>query len=433
MADSYLPSLDNFGLDIIDINDNIDRSIVEHKVPFSNLNYLEDLGTRRRISIRCAFYDNSRPRSDGKITPTYSNHRLFLSNMRKRTYFELTHPKYGVMEGSVLRVSVLNNDVQNFAEISFEFIEQVTTNEPAPNFDIISAVSSTFTNMQDEKVAAIEKVIRDDIGEAANEILNKDIDIDVPFIDQLGKLSTTARNYVKGLDSYVASVEGLLQDVTNPANSIISTIDYATDVPGRLLKATDKVIERYVGLFDTIKNTPARFVNELILGIKEFRDVQSLTVSQRLLTIGGSSRTAYEAGVLYSEDDEKRAELDDKIDVDQFSADGQYIGAGPVDTNVMTLDAIESSLFDVRGFLLEAIEEDRTLRSFKAMAFILQRHVNDIKIDRLRIKEIEVNNMPLHLLCTSNGLSYQYAERILKLNPSIKNPNFTRGDIKIYA
>ena len=39
--------------------------------------------------------------------------------------------------------------------------------------------------------------------------------------------------------------------------------------------------------------------------------------------------------------------------------------------------------------------------------------------------------MSLHEIAIHTGQSYQAAERLLKLNPGIKNPNFTYGEVNV--
>lgn len=442
MANDFTPSIDDFGLEIFTISDNFDRSLVEHKIPFTNINVLEDLGQQRRLTVRCAFYDNASNPADGKIKPGYKEHKLFLNHLKSRNLYEFRHPAYGLMSGSIPRLSVSHDSTQKYVEIIFDFIEEVTVAEKAADFSVLSEISGLLAASQEQKEIAIDKQIQEDLSLAervrrgALDIRKIELDRDLPVLKQIDdamELTGAVREYVKSLDTFVRLAEGTLNDIANPASSITNIISYGTTLPGRILYSVDRMVERYVELYSTIRNAPARFVNSFILGIKALRDAQSLEVNQKILTLSGSSRSAYELADLYETDEEKKTALESVERTPQFGYDGEYLGGGPLDTNIMTLDDLEGTLYEVRGFLLEAIEDDRSLRTFKSMAKTLQTHVNDIKVERLRIKNIDVNNTPLHLICSSNGLSYETAERILKLNPSIKNPTFTRGEIKIYA
>jgi uncharacterized protein (UPF0261 family) len=41
--------------------------------------------------------------------------------------------------------------------------------------------------------------------------------------------------------------------------------------------------------------------------------------------------------------------------------------------------------------------------------------------------------MPLHLVCLRYGLPYTDAERLVKVNKNIQNPNFASGAVSVYA
>lgn len=433
MANEYYPSLGVFGLDIISITDNYDSSIVEHKIPFSNINYLENLGQKRRYEVSCVFYDNAPAAPSEKITPNYDNHKNFLGLIEKAfTILTFVHPVYGEIYGMVSRITVKHRDIQRYVEITFDFIEHDESGMRSWGNDR-DKKQIPLLNSQSEKETAISNQISEDIGTDSSEIFDTNIDFDLPMIDQLKIYSNKVREYVKLLDKYVSVVSRVSNEIANPAVSLANSINYTTNVPGLLLRATDRAVERYVRYYDSVRNSPVRFINSFISGIKQLIDMQSLTVGQKALRISGSSRAAYELSNIYKEDSAKSAVIESKEVVDQFGQDGKYVGSRTATTDIMSLNELESTLYSVRGFLLEAIEDDRSLRSFKERANSLQNYVNNVKVNRLRIKEIDVNDTPLHLVCSSNGLSYQMAERLLKLNPDIKNPTFSRGVLKVYV
>ena len=65
------------------------------------------------------------------------------------------------------------------------------------------------------------------------------------------------------------------------------------------------------------------------------------------------------------------------------------------------------------------------------MSAALLTQVNSVRLEREKMIEVALDNtMPLHLVCLKYGLSYRDAERLLKVNNSIQNPNFTAGVIK---
>lgn len=100
---------------------------------------------------------------------------------------------------------------------------------------------------------------------------------------------------------------------------------------------------------------------------------------------------------------------------------------------ILTIIEIEKSLYILRKNLQECINYNRNNNSLKKIARILLEYTNTIKLEREKIRQINIERqMPLHLICLQNNLPYSFAERILSIN-NITNPNFVYGDINIYA
>jgi hypothetical protein len=97
----------------------------------------------------------------------------------------------------------------------------------------------------------------------------------------------------------------------------------------------------------------------------------------------------------------------------------------------MTLTELEFSLYEVRKLINEAILLDRDNRPLQEQSRKLQDYISRIKLDRDRIETKSYPLQSMHQVTMDNGLTYNAAERILKLNPDILNPNFTIGDVKV--
>jgi prophage DNA circulation protein len=102
-----------------------------------------------------------------------------------------------------------------------------------------------------------------------------------------------------------------------------------------------------------------------------------------------------------------------------------------VDT--LTVNDVDDLLYTVKTSIQTAVDADREQPELKMMSRDLTEYINTQKIQRLTVKTITVSNMPLHLICLQLGLSYQAAERLLKLNPQISCPNFVDGAIQVYV
>ena len=108
----------------------------------------------------------------------------------------------------------------------------------------------------------------------------------------------------------------------------------------------------------------------------------------------------------------------------------------------MTVRELERSLAIVRGDVSATITNIRIddnsenaviVSDLKTMSRQLTDHVDDIKLERDRMVTVQLDNpLPLHLVCLRYGLSYQYAARLMAANNIIR-PNFTSGEIVVYA
>jgi prophage DNA circulation protein len=80
------------------------------------------------------------------------------------------------------------------------------------------------------------------------------------------------------------------------------------------------------------------------------------------------------------------------------------------------------------------VGENRSVQALKGMAEQLVEHVSRVKLERQRIRQVTIRQcQPLHLICHNLGLGYEAAERVLAINPQIKNPNFVEGLLNVYA
>jgi len=68
------------------------------------------------------------------------------------------------------------------------------------------------------------------------------------------------------------------------------------------------------------------------------------------------------------------------------------------------------------------------------MAKALLEHVNAVRLEREKMKAVILDNpLPLHLVCLRYGLPCKDAERLLKVNRGIRNPNFASGEVLVYV
>ena len=227
----------------------------------------------------------------------------------------------------------------------------------------------------------------------------------------------------------MSTVEGTLLDVANPANGIISTINYGSNLPGRVIGSLSRCIERYVVLNDTIKNAPSRFLNNLDQAMLQ---LEASAGFGKHLRIGFAIQAAQTIAGVYKDDESARQKVRKSEATASFDTQGNYRGT-PATEPILTINELEASLAQLRTMLQNGVDQDRSMESLKIMAKSLLDHINIIKLERDKIVTVELDNaMQLHLVCHRYGLDYNYAERIASIN-RIKNPSFTSGEVRIYG
>ena len=80
-------------------------------------------------------------------------------------------------------------------------------------------------------------------------------------------------------------------------------------------------------------------------------------------------------------------------------------------------------LREARGLSIRALSREVDITHYTLGAY-----------EREKIVPITVKSRtPLHVICMQLKLPYQYAERILAINPQIENPSYVEGVINVYS
>lgn len=434
MSDTYLNGIK---LDCETIEDTFVKSIAKYEMPYSDKTFLEDMGLNaRKVRIRCYFF-----------TDTYEKHKDLLFLLYGEESFELQHPMYGLLQGSIDTVSVRHDEHEKTAEVDFNFIEGVTDVEPTIISDIESESEDLYVSALKEAEADLAGKTKLALGSEAASVLEKDIDPAVDIYEQFEDFSQTARTYVKKVDSAVRTFESTLSSITTPANRLISTIDFATTLPGRVIGSIADVAHKYSQLHESIADAPDRFVQSFRDSIAELEAVVFPDHSTSTYTADSADANTHmwqafkgivaaeislQAGYMFSADEIDRQAQKRQENVKSFDIYGNYHKPESLEP-VMNVREIETTLYIVREVTQAAINATRQNENLKQMAVALLKHVTAVKLEREKIITVRLDNaLPLHLVCLKYGLPYKAAERILPLN-SIPNPNFTAGEIDIYA
>jgi len=429
VPDLYAAEINGFALEIETTDDTWEKSIARHEYPYKNGALLEDMGQKARcLKFRCYFWD------DGADHATYDDHRDFLDHLDDMEIIELVHPKYGPLRGSIESVAIHHDDRDRMAQIDISFVEGLIEDPDDTAHEDVEAGAEESYN---DSIADQQQEFADDaksaMGSESSGILGKVLDPNLGIVEQFTSVSTKARNYLKMVEKYVGILEGTLNTIANPANSLTSTLNYGTSLPGRVIGSITRCMERYALLYQSPQTAPARFVDSMSQGHKELAAASGAFA--KTTTIAAASHTALQTAYLYKQDETVRTLQKRSEGKPAFDTLGNYTPPelSATDIQPMTVRELESSLATVRGMLQDAINLSRQSTSLKKQALQLQTHVNTIKLDREKITQVQLDNpMPLHLVCLKFGLPYGAADRLMMIN-DIRNPNEVGGEVSVYV
>ncbi|OPY07258.1 MAG: hypothetical protein A4E68_01940 [Syntrophaceae bacterium PtaB.Bin095] len=405
------------------LDDSFASAIARYDYPFADGADLEDMGQRAHmIRVRAYFYDNAEKE-------TYDDHLALISLLSDRELVDFEHPKYGLLKGKIEELNVRHDDRQRCAEVDITFVEQMRgTIEPATRPAVLATVEEAYVAGQEEQAAALREDLLEVIPVTDAGAMTQVLDAAATMLSQVQGFSATCRAVVGTVETMLGTAEAA---VTAPADSLQSTLTYALTIPGRVVGSLAGALEKTARLCDSLRNAPARFVESLDLAMTDLEDAfgeladaltgssdaESGEVMKTHLRVACAQRMALEAAQVFEEDQAAFTDPDNAEDYD-----------------VLTLPELERVLAIVRLRLERAVEAAREMGSLKTMAKALLEHVNAVRLEREKMQEVSLDNpLPLHLVCLRYGLACTDAERLLKVNRGIRNPNFTSGEVLVYV
>lgn len=423
MAEKFQAAIDGIEFDCETLEDSFEKAIARHEFPYRSGALLEDMGQKARvIKIRCFF-----------LNERYGFHNALIDYIRETNHaYELTHPQYGLIKGQIESMVVRHDDREETAEIDLTFVENMPgAIETAWAPSVAADTEEAFLTGQDELAEEMEHDIRDEFPSDFDELLGE-IDPTLPTLfEQYSGLTKEARAYVRQVDEYVGRLKETLNEIVSPANSLVSTTDYADNLVGVTLSSLAGAIERHSILYSTLSDAPDRFLNNFrtdVAGIEnEFEDFGKYT------TIAKSQREAVDLGAILEEDQAKYQAAQQSAEVAAFSPLGRLQKDISDTEQILTITEIESALATVRSDLQESIDAAREMQSLKTLASTLTDYVITIKKSKPPLVAVNIDNaLPLHLICLKYGLMYNEAEQLMAIN-RIPNPNFTSGEVQVYV
>ena len=426
--------LDNILLEMFDLSDHFEKSIVRYLYPYVDGADLEDLGEKdHTLKIRCLFYDNA-------SRQTYDNHLALLKELKKKSDFVLLHPSYGALSVKVDSVDVRQDDRLRTAEVDLALVENgLAAIEPAPASAVDFEVESSFSSSEDEQ----EALVSPDMAGSGLDPMRTFVP-GQPLVDQIAGVAPQARAYARQIDSALGYLSAYAIEVTQPVNSLVATINYAVSIPGRILGTVDQCVERVARLYDGINSFPARFLASVQFGLaKVSTDLDGFLPADRSgakamllkhLNLAASRRLALETAYVYAADSAARASQKTQGAVQAFDTMGRFTPRVLPDVEPLNANELEDTLAASRTLMQSSITAARSMQSLKDMALQLQTSVSAVKMTAEQIVTIVVDGpTPLHVVCLQYGLPYTDAERIMALNPGLRNPTAASGTLQIYS
>jgi len=430
----FKADMDGYELRIFDITDTVGAAIAKYE--FVNIDgaLLENMGNKpRQVKFRAFFYGHDLGVSE-QASATYLNHYDFIKEMSDSAAMHtLTHPKYGRLTGMVETMTIIHDDTQDYVAIDVTFVEH------GINVKIVSDVAAVDKIMQLQQVALLNAEIAKMQSEITalghSGLLGKVIDTTKSLLENFNNISNKTRDFVKSCDTFVNKIDSFLASVETPINTINSAVKYTGDLPSNLVSKIQDCTDRIMSTGSNLSNLPVQLINSSVLALRNLKDSvtgQNADFFQtHLLSIGAGTISA-KSGLLLQNDESSRAQAASNEKKVAFDINGRRVEDVTI-VIVLSSTEIDEMTYATREIIQYAIDLDRNNQELKNMANSLILFVDDIKLRRRSIVNMTVNNIPLHMLCMQTGLPYNAADRVLQLNPQIKNPTFMEGVVKVYV
>lgn len=437
MASELLPAeLGGIPLEIEHIEDAFENALVKHEFLFRNGAQLRTMGLKaRQITFRAYFYGD-----------TYEAHKSLLTMLETAdSRRKLVHPVYGIIYGDVERVTCRHDDREQLAELDITFCEGlITDTEPTAKPSVSAAAQAAAVDGANKRASWLSDKISQ-------------------FQKSYAKVKAKVTAFENKMTAATATFDNLMTEVSNPATTFTNLLNFTTNIGPSLVLSVAKATERYAVAYQTLKSTPAAFISKLSDSLRTLEasfagfgdDTVVTSIAADLVRAVLKATCAEMLALAASELFEQEQTIRDAVSAAESAAvadgNGEFVSSenaqlgNTVDetdsttvSTLMTVSELENVLATTRTYLQEAIvcarENDLDPQPYKDMALALEQHVNNIKLQRENIKEIELDQpMPLHVVCLRHGLPYRMAERLVPLNRGIQNPNKVEGTLDIYT
>lgn len=427
----FTARIDNFdNLEIAPISGTAPRNIVEHNFPLREGAKLEDLGGKaRRFRFKIWF----RARTWGESYHDIA--QSFIDYISVPRIVAFVHPVMGILKGKITEYGFETRDEIDAESVDIEFAEErIADQAPAPGSDIIGQIEPQYQHAQITEASICVAELVSTYGSEVGPYLSETVNPNVAAIDSVQFPPSRLQTLLGDIDAFTTKMDSAFSDQEIPADSIVANTEFASTLPGRMLEAAAKCVNRMSMRSESLLGTPGRWIDSFGADADAFAGslkafTQIFLRQAALFGCWGLSRS-------YSTDETNRDTLRRIESVRPFGADGSFQPPSTVPP-VATVGELDYSVGSIRSRIAAAIMflrfGDTDSQDLRKMAISLQTYVDKVKIERDRIvKYGPKSTMCLHAICMSLGLSFAYAERIASIN-NVRNPSFIGDQINVYA
>lgn len=381
----------------------------------------DDLGLNGgRFSVTAVFFNAN-----------YSDYPVFIEKIKQPDIVHnFVHPVHGLVFGVITSWNERVDSRRSYIEVDFTFEEQEQGDFESRITPLIQPkIENAFTTCQRESIEAFKSRISDALGPGASAVLHRITDGVNSFSTQFIDLGIIVRRFVSDVDVALNVVDSFATQVSQPVDTLISNIDYGTTLPGIFMGSVAAACDRYSALVEVSAAAPYLVMQNFFTGLTALRN--AIPGFNGEFDAVRAQVGALLCAKLLAADDALGAEAALIEKTPSWTDDFEYLKKDRT-PSVMTANDLERVVSLTRAYLQEAIEQTGE-PSLRTMAADLQRHVDSVRLVRERVITIDVATpISLVMLCHKRGLGYAAVDRVLALNPQIKDPTIVSGEVRIY-
>jgi prophage DNA circulation protein len=406
------------------ITDTFEKGIAQYEFPFVDGAKLDDLGMKARtISCTAHFYNDR-----------YTEHEYFLAAISERFLTEMVHPQYGIIQGRCKSIRTIHNDHERHVEVQIEFVEELFNPEFASvPADITHDVFVMYTTSAQSATESLADKIRRNIREA-RAFVTQPATVGVSFINQFTGVTESTKSFLGACDAYTSVVDQYASAIELTNDTAAKTLSLPVTLPGIMVSKTYEAAARIaLSTKLSFSKSPFAYLKNLKAALASFGDLFKSDPNGFNTIVNGAiaSTLTNETAIELTTDTERRESRKSAMSAPSFDYNGRRV-VTTIPERPMTRTELETVVWNACDLINTAMASDRSIDGLQTMAEGLNSYLRmvSIKYQLLALREYK-SPVPLHAICLSEGLHYNEAELILEVNPSIRDPQYSSGNLYV--